>query len=278
MRTQKFPFVRLILIVLFTLASIFPFLWMLANSFMSPENIFSTPPKFIPDLLFTNRMWENYRKVMGVYNFGHYVMNSIVVVSFSAIGQLLVCSLSGFAFAKMRFRGKNLLFALLMVTLMVPVQVVIIPEYYLMMTLGWLDTYLPLIVPSFLAGAMGTFMLKEFYEQVPEALFDAGIIDGVNAAQMYARIFVPQSIAPIATLFIIAFMNNWNDLLRPMLYISTPKLYTVTLGLIVFQGQYDNEWNLLLAASVISVLPLIVVFIFCQRYIIESSMNAGIKG
>ena len=168
--------------------------------------------------------------------------------------------------------------SLLVLTFMVPVQVVIIPEYYLMMRLNWLDTYLPLIVPSFLAGAFGTFMLKEFYEQVPEALFDAGIIDGVSSFQMYATIYVPQSVAPIATLFIIAFMNNWNDLLRPMLYISKTELYTVTLGLTMFQGQYTSQWNLLLAASVLAVLPLIVVFIFCQRYIIENSMSSGIKG
>lgn len=270
--------VRIVLIVLCTLLAVFPFLWMLSNSFMSLENIFADPPRFVPDLLGTEHMWDNYRMVLGVYNFGRYILNSIFVVVLAAAGQLLVCSISGFAFAKMRFKGRNLLFGLLMVTFMVPVQVVIIPEYYLMMRLEWMDTYLPLIVPSFLAGAMGTFMLKEFYEQVPEALFDAGIIDGVNALQMYARIFVPQSIAPIATLFIIAFMNNWNDLLRPMLYISKTKLYTVTLGLTMFQGQYSSEWNLLLAASVLAVLPLVVVFIFCQRYIIENSMHAGIKG
>lgn len=264
--------------VLFTLVAIFPFLWMLSNSFMSPEGIFSDPPKFWPDLLGTSHAFDNYKMVLHLHHFGRYILNSIWVVTCAAAGQLFVCSLSGFAFAKMQFKGRNLCFSLLMLTFMVPVQVTIIPEYYLMMQLGWMDTYLPLIVPSFLAGAMGTFMLKEFYEQVPEALFDAGIIDGVNAPQMYTMIYIPQSVAPIATLFIIAFMNNWNDLLRPMLYITRQELYTVTLGLTHFQGEYDAQWNLLLAASVLAVIPLVVVFIFCQRYIIENSMNAGIKG
>lgn len=278
MMKKSFPIIRFILIICFTLTAIFPFLWMLSNSFMSPGAIFSDTPRFIPDLLFTDKMWDNYKTVMGVYNFGRYILNSICVVSLAAVGQLFVCSLSGFAFAKMKFKGGGIFFSLLVLTYMIPVQVLIIPEYYLMMKLNWLDSYLPLLVPSFLAGAFGTFMLKEFYEQVPEALFDAGIIDGVNAFQMYYLVYVPQSMAPVATLLIIAFMNNWNDVLRPMLYISRTELYTVTLGLTMFQGQYLSEWHLLLAASVLTVLPLIFVFIFCQRYIIGNSMTSGIKG
>ena len=161
---------------------------------------------------------------------------------------------------------------------MVPNEVAIIPEYYLMMRLGWLDTYLPLIVPSFLIGAMGTFLLKEFFEQVPDELFDAGIIDGANSWVMYRSIYLPQGVATMATLFIIAFMNNWNDLLRPILYLSKDSLMTVTQALTQFQGQYEAKWNLLLAGSVLSILPLIAMFIFTQRYIIDNSMNAGIKG
>ncbi len=125
---------------------------------------------------------------------------------------------------------------------------------------------------------MGTFMLKEFYETIPKELFDAGIIDGSTSWTMYSRIYFPQGIAVMATLFIIAFMNNWNDLLRPMLYLSKTSLQTVTQGLTQFQGQYSAKWNLLLAGSVLSILPLIMMFIFTQKYIIDSSMNSGIKG
>lgn len=133
-------------------------------------------------------------------------------------------------------------------------------------------------IPSFLAGAFGTFMLKEFFAQVPRPLFDAGIIDGVSSSQMFLRIYLPQATSPIATLFIIAFMNNWNDLLRPMLYISKRDMYLVTVALSQFQNQYGVRWNLLLAGSVLSVIPLIAVFAFSQRYIIESTMSSGIKG
>ncbi|HKL59709.1 MAG TPA: carbohydrate ABC transporter permease [Sphaerochaeta sp.] len=269
---------RLALIGLITLIYVFPFLWMVSNSFMSDKNIFSVPPKFIPDLLFSDEMFDNYKDVFTKYNFGRYTFNSLWVYSLAAFGQILVCSFAGFALAKMKFRGRGVIFSLLLVTLMIPVQVTIIPEYFLFLKLDWLDTYLPLIIPSFLAGAFGTFMLKEFFNQVPSALFDAGIIDGVNAYQMFRQIYLPQASGPIATLFIIAFMNNWNDLLRPMLYLSNRNLYTVTVALSQFQNQYDVKWNLLLAGSILSVLPLLTVFAFCQRYIIENTMSSGIKG
>jgi multiple sugar transport system permease protein len=274
---QNHP-VRVILILLVTAFSFFPFLWMLSNSFMSKKFILAVPPRFIPDLLFTEHMFDNYVQVINYNNFGKYTWNSIWVCFLAGAGQVFICSLAGFAFAKMRFRGKNILFSLLMMTLLIPVQVTIIPEYFLMLKLKWLNTYLPLIVPSFLAGALGTFMLKELFEQVPSALFDAAVIDGVNPWQMYAKICFPLCMAPASTLFIIAFMNNWNDLLRPMLYLSNKSLYTVTLALSQFQNQYEIEWNLLLAGSVLSVIPLFLLFVFCQRYIIESTMQTGIKG
>lgn len=270
--------VRVLFILLATLVSVFPFYWMVANSFMSAKYILSVPPHFVGDLLFTPHMWDNYIYAVKNNNFGLYTWNSLYVCFLAAIGQLFVCSIAGFALAKMKFRGRNLLFSLLMMTLLIPVQVTIIPEYYLMLKLKWLNTYLPLIIPSFLAGALGTFMLKEFFEQVPGALFDAAVIDGVNSWQMYARICMPLTSAPVSTLFIIAFMNNWNDLLRPMLYLSDKRLYTVTLGLSQFQNQYEVQWNYLLAASVLSVIPLFILFVFCQKYIIENTMASGIKG
>lgn len=269
---------RWIFIFLVSLLYVFPFIWMLSNSFMSEGAILSIPPKWIPDLLFTEHMWDNYRMIFSKYGFGGYLGNSIYVATLAAVGQILVCTLAGFALAKMEFKGKKAVFAGLMFTLMVPVQVIIIPEYYLFMKLGWMDTFATLIIPSFLAGSFGTFMMKEFFEQVPSALFDAAIIDGVNAWQMYRRIYLPQASSSISTLFIIAFMNNWNDLLRPMLYLSSKPKYTITIGLANFQTQYDVQWSLLLAGSVVSVLPLILVFCFCQRWIIQNTMNSGIKG
>jgi multiple sugar transport system permease protein len=281
MSNKKFDKVnplRFVLIIIAALIAIFPFLWMVQNSFNTEQNIFSKSVFKIPDLLFKSNMFENYQLVIGKYNFGRYTLNSLFVCGLASIGQVIICTLGGFVFARMSFRGSKVVFTLLLITLMVPVQVTIIPEYYIMMKLNWLDTFLPLIVPSFLAGAFGTFMLKEYFEQIPDALLDAGIIDGANAWKMYLHIFLPQCSAPAATLFIIAFMNNWNDLLRPMLYLTKENLYTVTLGLTQFQSQYSAKWNLLLTGSVLSILPLVIVFIFAQKYIIEGSISSGIKG
>ncbi len=271
-------FIIPILVLLVTFISVFPFIWMVLNSFMSDAQIYAYPPRFWPEKLFKKGMWENYAVVLNAYNFWKYIVNSLIVAGLAAVGQILVCPMAAFAFTKMKFRGSRLFFTLLLITLMIPHQVTIIPEYYLMMKIGWLDSYLPLIIPSFLAGAFGTFMFISVFESIPEALFDAAIIDGANAWKIYWDIYFPEATAPLATLFIIAFMNNWNDLLRPMLYISKPSMYTVTLGLTQFQSAYSSQWSLLLAGSVLSVLPLIIVYIFCQRYIIENSLSAGVKG
>ena len=277
-KSKSRKFLRYFFILLIAVLYIFPFLWMVRSSFMSEKGIFAIPPKLVPDLLFTEHMWDNYKAVFTKHMFGTYIGNSLYVAFLAALGQIIICTFSGFCLAKMQFRGKTAIFSALMLTLMVPVEVTIIPEYYLMMNLGWMDTFLPLIIPSFLAGAFGTFMMKEFFEQVPQALFDAAIIDGVNAWQMYYRIYLPQASSSISTLFIIAFMNNWNDLLRPMLYLTQKSKYTVTIGLALFQTQYDIKWSLLLAGSVVSVIPLTIVFCFCQRWIIQNTMNSGIKG
>lgn len=269
---------RYIIIIMVSIFACFPFFWMIQSSFNTEQNIFTKKIFTIPELLFKKNMFENYILVINNYKFSHYTLNSLIISSFAATGQIIVCSLSGFVFAKMNFKGSKFLFGLLLLTMMVPVQVTIIPEYFLMMKLNWLDSFLSLIVPSVLSGAFGTFMLKEYYDMVPNSLLEAGVIDGANAWRIYINIFIPQSGAPLATLFIIAFMNNWNDLLRPMLYLSKDNLQTVTLALTQFQSQYSSRWNLLLTGSVLSILPLIIVFIFAQNYIIEGSLNSGIKG
>lgn len=268
----------LFLIILAVLVSIFPFLWMLANSFMSEDQIFALPLKFWPDKLFKKGMWDNYREAFSNFSFGRYTWNSFFVSFLAALGQIIVCPMAAFAFAKMRFHGRKPIYTLLLMTLMIPVQVIIIPEYYLMMKLGWLNSYLPLIVPSFLAGAFGTFMFISVFEAVPTVFLDAAVIDGASAYRILWSVYFPQSTASVATLFIIAFMNNWNDLLRPLLYVIKPSLFTVTMGLTRFQNQYTTKWGLVLTGSVISVLPLIIVYIFCQKYIIENQMSSGVKG
>ncbi len=266
------------ILVIFAVIMIFPFLWMVINSFNTEQNIFRIPPSFIPDKLFKTGMFDNYKTVLSEYHFLRYTFNSFFVSFSAAFGQIFTCSLAGFAFARMDFKGKNILFGLLLATMMVPLQVTIIPEFLLMMKLGWLDTYLPLIVPSFLVGSFGTFLLREFYENIPKDLEDAAVIDGAGPFKLYWYVFLPLGKTPIATLFIIAFMNNWNALLRPILYISSDKLMTLPMALTQFQSQYGARWNLLLTGSFLAVIPLFIVYLFMQRYMVEGITHTGLKG
>jgi len=267
-----------VLLCLVGLTTIFPFLWMVSTSFKTSGEVFSLTPNFIPRNLFTDKMWDNYRTILVKHNFLRFVQNSLFVALTASLGQLFACSLSGFAFARMSFRGKNIVFGMLLATMMIPVEVTIIPEYLMMLKINWYNTYLPLIVPSMMVGSFGTFLFRSFFENIPSSLEDAAFIDGVNAWQMYYRIFLPNAKPAIASLFIIAFMNNWNDLLRPVIYLDSQHLWTATMGLMQFKGNYGTQWHLLLTGSVVSVIPLIVVYIFMQKYFVAGMLDSAVKG
>jgi len=265
------------LLLLFAFVTVFPFLWMLLTTFKSSKAIFAIPPTWIPDMLFQPGMWENYVTVFTKHNFLRYTFNSVFVSFMAAAGQVITCSLAGFAFARMSFRGRDVLFGALLATSMVPVEVSIIPEFLLMIKLDWLNTYLPLIVPSFLTGAYGTFMLREFFANIPQDLEDAAAMDGASPFRIYYSVFLPLAGSALVTLFVLAFINNWNELLRPVFYISESHLRTLPLGLMAFKGAYESRWNLLLTGSVISIVPLLVLYIAAQRFIVEGIATTGLK-
>lgn len=266
------------LLIIVAIIAVFPFLWMVSNSFSTEENIFKMPPQMIPDKLFKEGMFDNYITVLRDYNFMRYTLNSIIVATLASLGQIFTCSLAGFAFARMKFKGKNVVFGLLLATMMIPIQVTIIPEFLLMLNLGWLDTFAPLIIPSFLVGSFGTFMYKEFFENIPKDLEDAAAIDGAGPYRMFFKVFFPLSRTQTSTIFIIAFMNNWNDLLRPVLYISTQEKMTLTMALTQFQSQYSARWNYLLTGAVLSILPLLIIYFALQKFVVEGMTHTGIKG
>jgi multiple sugar transport system permease protein len=265
------------LLLLFAFVTVFPFLWMLLTTFKSSKAVFAIPPTWVPDMLFRPGMWENYITVFTKHNFLRYTFNSVFVSFMAAAGQVITCSLAGFAFARMRFRGRELLFGALLATSMVPVEVSIIPEFLLMIKLDWLNTYLPLIVPSFLTGAYGTFMLREFFANIPQDLEDAAAMDGASPFRIYYSVFIPLAGSALVTLFVLAFINNWNELLRPVFYISESHLRTLPLGLMAFKGAYESRWNLLLTGSVISIVPLLILYIAAQRFIVEGIATTGLK-
>ena len=261
----------------FAFLTLFPFLWMVITSFKLPGDVFRIPPSFNPSLLWTDTPFANYREVLFEFDFLRYALNSLFVATTAATGQLVTCSLAGFAFARMRFPLQNILFGALIFTLLVPIEVTIIPEFLLMVRLGWLDTYLPLIVPSLMVGAFGTFLLTEYFKTIPKGLEDAATIDGASPFQIYLRIFLPLALPALASLFVIAFITNWNELLRPVLYISDSDLRTLPLGLTALQGQYESSWTLLMAGSIISILPMILVYMAAQKYIIRGFISSGLK-
>ena len=275
------------LLIAFAFITIFPFVWMLSTSFKSQQAIFSLPPELIPDLLGKEGMWDNYTEILTKHNFVRYTFNSFFVATSAALGQVVTSSLAGFAFARLKFRGKNIIFAILLSTALIPVEVSIIPEFLLGAKVfdpllsfigGWMDTYAPLIIPSFMVGTFGTFLMREFFSTVPKELEEAAVIDGASTIRVYWSIFVPLSMPAMTTLFLIAFINNWNELLRPVLYISNRDLRTVTMGLTTFQGAYEAQWGLLLAGSVVSIVPLILIYIFAQRWVVEGIATTGLKG
>lgn len=276
----------LLLLVAFFMS--FPFLWMILSTFQSPGAILSIPPKFVPDRLFTSDMFAAYVGLFEQHNFARYTLNSFVVSFLAALGQLFTCSLAGFAFARMKFKGGQILFALLLATSLIPSEVTIIPEYLLALKvfdpaleqigLTWTNSFLPLVVPAFFVGTFGTFLLREFFSGIPQELDEAAVIDGASTFQIYLRIYLPLSVAPMITLYLWAFIGNWNALLRPLIYIKDANLRTLPIGLTTFQTQYGSQWEQLLAGSVVTILPLVILYIFMQRYIVEGISTTGLKG
>jgi multiple sugar transport system permease protein len=257
--------------------TIVPFAWMLITSFKPPGDVFEVPPQFIPTLLFGDAPFQNYREILTRFKFDRYLANSFFVATTASLGQLVTCSLAGFAFARLRFWGQTQLFAVVLLTMLVPVEVTIIPEFLLMVRLGWLDTYLPLIVPSLMIGAFGTFLLSEFFKTVPRELEDAATIDGAGVFGVYWHVFMPAARPALASLFVISFITNWNELLRAVLYVSKSDLRTVPLGLTALQGQYESSWTLLMAGSVLSIVPMIAVYLAAQRHIVRGFITSGLK-
>jgi multiple sugar transport system permease protein len=210
-------------------------------------------------------------------DFTTYFVNSLIVSTSAAVGQVITCAMAGYVFAKVPFRGRNFLFAVVLATAFVPNEVTIIPEYLLMRQLGWINTFLPLIVPSFLVGSFGTFMLREYFSALPNDFAEAGRMDGASAFRIFRDIYLPLSVPALISVFVVAFIHSWDELLRPILYLNSPELYTVPRGLISLVSEFDAQWTWFMAGSVISTLPLVAIYILGQRYVIQGFVAGGVK-
>jgi multiple sugar transport system permease protein len=251
-----------------------PFVWMFSSSFKSQGLIFIYPPQWIPDPF----QWQNYVELFQKMPFFRFFWNSLQISAIATFGQLFSCSLGAYAFARFQFPGRDVLFLILLGTLMVPMQVTMIPVFITMHWLNLIDTHLALWGPAFFGGAYGTFLLRQFFLTIPKELEDAAKVDGCSRFGIWWRIFLPLSKPALATLGIFVFMNTWNDLLGPVLYLSTKSKMTLTIGLAMFFHAWGaTPWHLVMAGSVITVIPILTIFVLGQKYFVQGVVMSGLK-
>ncbi|NMB11006.1 MAG: carbohydrate ABC transporter permease [Firmicutes bacterium] len=251
-----------------------PFFWMLSASLKPGYQIFKYPIIWIPNPV----KWSNYVDAFRAVPYMLWTKNTSLIVALSIVGDLVSCSLVAYAFARLRFPGRSILFALLLSTLMIPQQVTLIPTFLLFKWLGWVDTYLPLILPAWMAYPFWVFLLRQFFMTIPLELDDAAKIDGCGYMSIFCRILLPLAKPALTTIAIFSFMANWNDFMRPLIYLNTESRFTIALGLRMFQGLYFTRWELVMAASVLALLPPLILFFFCQRYFVQGIVMTGLKG
>lgn len=257
---------------------LFPLWWLVTSSFKGLNEIFAYPPHLIPDGLH----WENYAKVFDLQPFARQFVNSLYIAALNVGGTLIFSSLAGYAFARIRFPGRNVLFVLMLSALLVPLEVLIIPLYALMRELGWLGTHLPLIVlPVFGVDAVvGTFLMRQYFLSLPTELEDAGRIDGLGRFGIFRHIAMPLARPALATVAILTFLTSWNAFLEALIFVSgVPDLLTVPVAIPLYADPYGFPlWEVQMAASTLSILPILIVFIVAQRYIIQGFARVGIHG
>ena len=254
-----------------------PFFWLLSSSLKMPHEIFVSPPKFIPDTV----RWENYYEVLVQQPFPRLVRNTLVVTLPATLGQVLTAAMAAYGFSRLRFAGRDAVFAALLATIMLPYAVTLIPVYLLFKQLGWIGTFLPLIVPYwFGGGAFNIFMLRQFFLSIPAELEEAALIDGAEYPTIFARIILPLSVPALVVVVIFSFLHHWNDFLAPLIYLNNIKLWTVAIGILGLKGALGSRdtTHLMMAMSTLMVLPIVLIFFVAQRAFIQGIVLTGLKG
>jgi multiple sugar transport system permease protein len=262
--------------LLFGLAVAFalPFLWMISTSLKPQNEVFSYPPTFIP----TSFEWQNYRDGWRILPFSTFLRNSLIVTSANVIGNLLSCTLVAYGFARLRARGKNVLFILLLATIMIPREVTIVPRFLLFSEVGLVNTFWPLILPAWFGFPFFIFLLRQFFMTIPRDLDDAARIDGASHLRILRDVILPLSKPALATVAIFAFIGNWTNVLDPLIFIRSTDLYTLALGLNLFRGPAFTQFNWLMAVSILTLLPVLLVFFVAQRTFVRGVTLTGMGG
>ncbi len=274
-RLNPLDWLRLLLVSVGAIVMFFPFLWMLSTSLKSGASVLTMPPQLIPQPL----TLEPYSQVTQTFPMLRVLFNSVFVALLSTLGQLIVCSMSGYAFARFTFFGRDTLFLVYLGTLMIPFAVTMTPLFIIVKTLGWTNSYLGLIVPS-IFSAFGTFLMRQFFLDLPKELEEAAVLDGASTIQVFFKIMLPLSGPALATLGVLSFMASWNNFLWSLLIVSDRNLMTLPLALSTLQSVYpgQTQWNLIMAGAVITVLPMLLVFLLAQRWVVAGITTSGLKG
>lgn len=253
--------------------TLLPLIWMLSASLKTSNEVFTSPIKWIPEIF----QWGNYIKIWKKIDFALFIFNSTKLTVIVTIIQLATCSLAAYGFTKCKFKGRDTLFLCYVATIAIPWQIFMLPQYVMLQKMGLVDTHLGYILLQSFA-AFGVFLLKQFFQGIPDELLEAARIDGLSEYGTFGRIVVPLAKPAMATLTIFTFVTVWNDFMGPMIYFSSEANKTIPLGIRMFVGQYSTEYQLIMAASVVSLIPIVILYIFCQRYFVEGIATSGLKG
>jgi len=264
----------LVLAVLAVVVIGIPVGWTLSTALKQRHEVIAWPPVYWPP----DPQWHNFAEVIERADLLRFGINSLFIAMFTILGRLLSCSIVAFSFARLRFPGRGPLFMLLLSTLMIPNQITLIPQFVLFQTLGWVGTYLPLIVPDFFGSAFFIFLMRQYVMTIPRDLDEAARIDGASTWMVFARIVMPLCIPPLTVVAVLSFLSSWNEFLSPLIYISRYDDYTVQLGLSFLRGKFNVEWNLIMAGSILGVVPCILIFFLAQKHLIGGIASVGLKG
>jgi multiple sugar transport system permease protein len=278
-RLRRVTYKALMYIILLCLTAfiLLPVGWMLTAALKPDlEPVFTPSPEWFPSKFWA---WDNFHRVLTeAMPFLRYMINTTVIVVANILGVLISCSLVAFAFARLRFRGSKVLFSILIVTMLIPWQALMVPQFLLFFKIGWYGTYLPLIVPSFGGTAFFIFLLRQYMRTIPRDLDDAARVDGLNTWQIFWRIILPLTTPALTVCAVFTFLWNWNNLLGPLIYLDSDEEFTVAIGLANLVTRAGTPWNLLMAANLISILPPVIVYFFVQKKLIGGIASVGLKG
>ena len=264
-----------IVLILLAIVSLLPFYWLVRSSFMTQAAIFRLPPVWIPDPF----RWQNYVEAMTTLPFATYFRNTMLIVFFTVTGTVITSSFCAFGFARCRWPGRNIVFGILMSSMMLPFIVTLIPTFIGWRALGFLNTFAPLTVPAWFGGGIfNVFLLRQFYATIPMELDEAALVDGASYFKIYSSIILPLTRPALIVVGLFSFLHTWNDFLGPLVYLTNDRMFTLALGLRQFQGLLNAQWHLMMAASTVVLIPVIIVFLIGQKYFIEGIALTGLKG